>query len=524
MRRGHRDCSSNSLAQETETEEQEKVAPSSSSSMKMLETTLPLKDLSPCASTNLNHQKASEQQCTNMPEEVESQLSEWNMKADSEASSASCLWRSVSSSWQRCPKNPSPNLTPVTSSVFYSPPSDLYYHSSPEFLAEPASIINKEKQRICFKPFSTGKRSRMAKDGSEEDEIDSVKNALRLCGYMRKSGKSRMAEQGRAEDEIESVRASISCGYMPKSKKSIMAEEGREKDELDKVKASLRRYTPNSETSRMGEDGKEEEKEIDTVKASLRGYRPKSESLLSSRNSRDRTSANRKETELFLQMHHQKPQIQQKTEPVGAVQKLVRTEQQGLPVSNEFITASNDNLASDRIFLAVNKDQEERNDNVRPRATIPLSDSQYTRSNYSEFGDSDIESSIRSFLPSQARAGDSLMAAVERNEKEAMLLAWKEAAMLKLMNRLKKKEAEISDWEHKKALKYKTEMKHFEQRKMQEKREKAYLKMEQKIRKTEKEAEEKKVKETETVTRKISKTTNAADRISCGGKLQWMLC
>ncbi|KAL6006076.1 hypothetical protein ACLOJK_040121 [Asimina triloba] len=56
--------------------------------------------------------------------------------------------------------------------------------------------------------------------------------------------------------------------------------------------------------------------------------------------------------------------------------------------------------------------------------------------------------------------GDSFVAAVERNEKQAMLLAWKEAAlawkeavMLKLMNR-----------------------------KMQEKREMAYLKMERQIR------------------------------------------
>nr|XP_019705516.1 remorin 4.1 [Elaeis guineensis] len=208
------------------------------------------------------------------------------------------------------------------------------------------------------------------------------------------------------------------------------------------------------------------------------------------------------------------------------------------PVRRRFPCERNDSLqtskcSDDGRLPTVSEEQEDKwrsknRNHLTMSSRLSSDDGYYTGSTGSGSGNniSDIESMIEERLGSMTQAWErpnhSLAAQTRRNDMENKLIAWKEARIMKLMNKLRKEAEAIDEWEKKQITKAKMDMKEFEI-KLEKRRSKAMGKMQGKIRMTQKKAEKKKLKEQAAAAKKIATVNKSFNKISSTGKLPWML-
>ncbi|KAL6633845.1 hypothetical protein ACP70R_026516 [Stipagrostis hirtigluma subsp. patula] len=104
----------------------------------------------------------------------------------------------------------------------------------------------------------------------------------------------------------------------------------------------------------------------------------------------------------------------------------------------------------------------------------------------------------------------------------AKLVAWKDAQVSKLIEKLKRKEADIDDWQKNKIAKARQKMRQTEA-KLEKKRAEAGQKMQKAIKRAERKADKKKAKEEEAIAKQIAGVEKALERMSRTGKLPWSL-
>ncbi|KAL6911682.1 hypothetical protein ACP4OV_000487 [Aristida adscensionis] len=104
----------------------------------------------------------------------------------------------------------------------------------------------------------------------------------------------------------------------------------------------------------------------------------------------------------------------------------------------------------------------------------------------------------------------------------AKLVAWKDAQVAKLIEKLKTKEANIDDWQKNKIAKARRKMRQTEE-KLEKKRAEAGEKMQKAIKRAEKKADKKKVKEQAAIANQIAGLEKALLKMSRTGKLPWSL-
>ncbi|XP_040377215.1 uncharacterized protein LOC102708416 [Oryza brachyantha] len=108
------------------------------------------------------------------------------------------------------------------------------------------------------------------------------------------------------------------------------------------------------------------------------------------------------------------------------------------------------------------------------------------------------------------------------NYVHAKLVAWKDAEIEKLVDKLRRKEADINDWQMKKVTQAKEKMKRIEI-KLEKKREKAAERMQKAIKYAQKTADKKKHKETAATDNQIARVENEVRKMSRTDKLPWSL-
>nr|CAD1818750.1 unnamed protein product [Ananas comosus var. bracteatus] len=131
------------------------------------------------------------------------------------------------------------------------------------------------------------------------------------------------------------------------------------------------------------------------------------------------------------------------------------------------------------------------------------------------------ESSTR-WRPGGSRRCRCFSARSIRSKVEAKLLAWKEARISKLMNKLRKKEAAINEWEQQQITKAKQDMKELEM-KLEKRRTMAMQEMQWRIMIAHEKATKKKMEEQATAAMKISNVDRTFEDISNNKKLPWRL-
>lgn len=151
------------------------------------------------------------------------------------------------------------------------------------------------------------------------------------------------------------------------------------------------------------------------------------------------------------------------------------------------------------------------------------SDGAYQGSNRSDraFGDSDGENCPVEVQRTERWTPSSVLKP-QGNLVHAKLVAWKDAQIAKLIEKLKKKEADIDDWQRKKTIKARQKMRSAEL-KLEKKRAEIAEKMQKAIKRAQKKADKKKVKEQVATKVQIDGVERALDKMSRTGKLPWSL-
>ncbi|KAK3154820.1 hypothetical protein QOZ80_2BG0195470 [Eleusine coracana subsp. coracana] len=104
----------------------------------------------------------------------------------------------------------------------------------------------------------------------------------------------------------------------------------------------------------------------------------------------------------------------------------------------------------------------------------------------------------------------------------AKLVAWKDAQVAKLIEKLKKKEADIDDWQKNEVAKARQKIRKTEM-KLEKKRARAGMKLQKKIQHAQRKADKKKVKEQAATANQIASVERALGKMSRTGKLPWSL-
>ncbi|PNT69176.1 hypothetical protein BRADI_3g50721v3 [Brachypodium distachyon] len=110
----------------------------------------------------------------------------------------------------------------------------------------------------------------------------------------------------------------------------------------------------------------------------------------------------------------------------------------------------------------------------------------------------------------------------KENFVQAKLVAWKDAQITKLIDKLKRKEANIDDWQKSKITLARNEMTKTEM-KLEKKRAEAVQKMQKAIKQAQKKADNKKIKEQAATANQIAGVERALVKMSRTGKLPWSL-
>lgn len=104
----------------------------------------------------------------------------------------------------------------------------------------------------------------------------------------------------------------------------------------------------------------------------------------------------------------------------------------------------------------------------------------------------------------------------------AKLVAWKDAQVAKLIEKLKRKEADVDDWQRNKVAKARQKMRNTELE-LEKKRAEAGEKMQKAIKRAQRKADKKKVREQAATANQIAGVERALVKMSRTGKLPWSL-
>ncbi|KAJ1280279.1 hypothetical protein BS78_04G219200 [Paspalum vaginatum] len=151
------------------------------------------------------------------------------------------------------------------------------------------------------------------------------------------------------------------------------------------------------------------------------------------------------------------------------------------------------------------------------------SDGAFEGSNHSDraFGDSDGENCPVPVQRTERWLPHSVLKP-QGNFVHAKLVAWKDAQVAKLIEKLKRKESDIDDWQRNKIAKARQNMRNTEL-KLEKKRAEAGEKMQKAIKHTQRKADKKKVKEQAATAKQIAGVERALVKMSRTGKLPWSL-